>query len=81
MQTFHQWQQSPQQGTIPAPTDWEREALADDLYLALEMLSKCHDYARKHGFKESRSELYTAISDAYNSVQEALQRIDDAIDD
>ncbi len=58
----------------------ERETLADELYSALEILSRAHDSATKQGLKDSRSGLYKAITDAYTSTQEAIQRLDDAVD-
>jgi hypothetical protein len=80
MQTYHQWQQTPEQGAIIQPTDWERQALCDDLTTALMFLQAAHDVAVKANLKDTHSELSTAIADALNSCNEAIQRLDDAPD-
>jgi hypothetical protein len=83
MQAFDQWQQNPMQGTIPPqpqPTDWERQAMCDDLTTALTFLQAAHDAAIKANLKETRNGFYTAIADALNSTEEAIQRSEDALD-
>ena len=77
-QSFKQWQQAPIQGVIPQP-DWQKEFISDALAVALPNLQAAADTA-KH-LKASRTDLYTAICDALNACNAALEHIDDAPDD
>lgn len=78
-QTFKQWQQSPIQGAIPQPaSDWQKEFIYDALSVALPSLQAAHDVA-KH--LPLHSDLYTAICDALNACNEALERLTDAPDE
>ena len=79
-QTFKQWQQSPIQGVSPQPaSDWQKEFIGDALSLALPNLQAAHDVA-KH-LAATHSDLYTAICDALNACNEALERVTDAPDE
>jgi hypothetical protein len=81
MQAFHQWQQSPSQGAIPPqPTDWERQAMCDDLTTAQMFLQAAYDAAVKADLGKSHYELNGAIADALNACNEALERINDEPD-
>jgi hypothetical protein len=83
MQAFQQWQQSPSQGAIPPqpqPTDWERQAMCDDLTTAQMFLQAAYDAAAKAKLKDTHYELNGAIADALNSCNEAVQRLTDAPD-
>ena len=78
-QTFTNWQQSPIQGAIPQPaSDWQKEFIYDALAVALPNLQAAADTA-KH--LVAHLDLYTAICDALNACNEALERVTDAPDD
>ena len=76
-QSFSQWQQSPQQGTIPARSPF---APADESYLQ-EVLTECRvrlEFALTTAQRYSRlSDLSTALRDALTGCQEALAVVND----
>jgi hypothetical protein len=83
MQTFHQWQQSPQQGTVPSvPSDSEQlEIVEEKLLDTLAQLQFCHIYLETSRLSKRYSALFTAVSDALNATSEAIERCDDAPDE
>lgn len=82
MQTSQQWQQSPMQGTIPSvPSDSENLAVVQENLLdALNYLQFTHHYLESSGLSKQYSQLFTAVSDALNSTNEAIERCSDAPD-
>lgn len=82
MQSFTNWQQSPIQGTIPSvPSDAEHlEIFQDNLLDALNYLQFTHHYLESSGLSKQYSQLFTAVSDALNSTNEAIERCSDAPD-
>lgn len=80
-QAFKQWQQNPVQGAIPLPSSegLQKENIYDALATALPSLEAAHNAATH--LKTSHEDLYTAICDALNSCNEALERLTDSPDD
>lgn len=62
------------------PTNWERQAMCDDLTTAQMFLQAGYDAATKAKLGATHNDLYMAICDAFNSCNEALERINDSPD-
>jgi hypothetical protein len=63
------------------PTDWERQALCDDLATAQMFLQAAYDAATKAKLGATHNDLYMVICDAFNACSEALEHINDAPDE
>jgi hypothetical protein len=81
-QNFQSWQQSPTQGAIPSvPTDSEHlEIVTDALLDAIDRLTFAHHILEKTGLSKSHTALFTAVCDALNSTNEAIERSSDSPD-
>ncbi len=81
-QSFSQWQQSPTQGAIPSvPSDSEHlEVIQDNLLDAISNLQFCHTYLEGSGLSKRYSQLFTAVADALNSTNQAIEHCDDLPD-
>jgi hypothetical protein len=76
-QSFHQWQQSPQQGAVPAPSPF---SLTDEIYLT-ETLVECRvklesALSTAKGYRRL-PDLAVALSDAITGCTEALAVVND----
>jgi hypothetical protein len=82
MQTSHQWQQSPMQGTIPSiPTDEENlSVVQENLLDALSYLQFTHHWLESSGLSKQYTALFTAVSDGLNATNEAIERCSDSPD-
>jgi hypothetical protein len=81
-QSFSQWQQSPTQGAIPSvPSDSEHlEVIQDNLLDAISNLQFCHTYLEGSGISKRYSQLFTAVADALNSTNQAIEHCHDEPD-
>jgi hypothetical protein len=81
-QNLQSWQQSPTQGAIPSvPSDSEPlEVIRDNLLDAITNLQFCHTYLEGSGLSKRYSQLFTAVADALNSTNQAIEHSDDSPD-
>jgi hypothetical protein len=81
-QNLQSWQQSPIQGAIPSvPTDSDHlEIVPDALLDAMDRLTFAHHVLENTGLDKSHTALFTAVCDALNSTNEAIERCSDSPD-
>lgn len=82
-QPFHEWQQNPCQGTTPStPSDEDHIAIAADSLLdAIDRLTFAHHLLESTGISKSHTRLFTAVCDALNASNEAIERCADSPDE
>jgi hypothetical protein len=80
---FTNWQNNPQQGTIPsAPSNSDHLEIAkDNLLDALNYLTFTHHYLESSGLSKQYSQLFTAVSDSLNACSDAIERCSDEPDE
>jgi hypothetical protein len=82
MQTFQQWQQSPEQGMIPSvPSDSEHLSIVqDNLLEAVGTLTFSYRYLESTGLSKRYIQLFTNVCDALNATTAAIEHCDDQPD-
>jgi hypothetical protein len=82
-QSFSIWQQSPIQGTVPSiPSDESHlEIVTDALLDAIDRLTFAHHILENTGLDKSHTALFTAVCDALNGTNEAIERSSDSPDE
>ncbi len=82
-QSFSTWQQSPIQGAVPSiPLDESHlEIVTDALLDAIDRLTFAHHILENTGLNKSHTALFTAVCDALNGTNEAIERSSDSPDE